>query len=80
LSQSKIDDIIQTKEDEIKFLVSDVSEKWNTYNYEFPVPLKGNEYPYTFIRKNILKIECLIQNKDIFIFNVWKIACYINSV
>jgi hypothetical protein len=42
----KIDDIVQTKDDEIKFLVSDVSEKWNTYNYRFPIPLKDNGYPY----------------------------------
>lgn len=42
----KIDDIIQTKDDEIKFLVSDISEKWNTYNYHFPIPLKDNKYPY----------------------------------
>lgn len=41
-----INDIIQTKNDEIKFLVSDISEKWNTYNYDFPVPLKDNKYPY----------------------------------
>lgn len=42
----KIDDIIQTKDDEIKFVVTDVSEKWNTYNYFFPVPLKDDRYPY----------------------------------
>lgn len=42
----KIDDIVQTKEDEIKFLVYDVSEKWNTYNYHFPVPIKDDKYPY----------------------------------
>lgn len=42
----KIDDIIQTKNDEIKFLVSDISEKWNTYNYFFPVPIKDDKYPY----------------------------------
>lgn len=42
----KIDDIIKTNEDEIKFLVSDVSEKWNTYNYNFPVPLKDDKYPF----------------------------------
>ena len=42
----KIDDIIQTREDEIKFVVTDVSEKWNTYNYEFPIPLKNDCYPY----------------------------------
>ncbi|HBI60795.1 MAG TPA: serine protease, partial [Lachnospiraceae bacterium] len=42
----KIDDIVYTKEDEIKFLVYDVSEKWNTYNYYFPVPIKNDKYPY----------------------------------
>lgn len=42
----KITDIIQTPEDEIKFLVTDVSEKWNTYNYHLPIPLKGDAYPY----------------------------------
>ena len=42
----KIDDIVHTKEDEIKFLVYDVSEKWNTYNYYFQVPIKDDKYPY----------------------------------
>lgn len=42
----RIEDIVQTQDDEIKFLVSDVSEKWNTYNYSFPVPLKDDKYPY----------------------------------
>lgn len=42
----KIDDIIQTKDDEIKFVVTDISERWNTYNYHFPVPLKDDKYPY----------------------------------
>lgn len=42
----RIDDIVHTKEDEIKFLVYDVSEKWNTYNYHFPVPIKDDKYPY----------------------------------
>ncbi|MGL5550288.1 MAG: S8 family peptidase [Culicoidibacterales bacterium] len=42
----KIDDILKTQEDEIKFLITDISEKWNTYNYNFPIPLKDNKYPY----------------------------------
>lgn len=42
----RIEDIIKTKDDEIKFIVTDVSEKWNTYNYHFPIPLKDNNYPY----------------------------------
>lgn len=42
----RIEDIIQTKDDEIKFLVTDISEKWNTYNYHFPVPLYNDYYPF----------------------------------
>lgn len=42
----KINDIVQTPEDEIKFVVSDISEKWNTYNCFFPVPMKNDKYPY----------------------------------
>ena len=42
----RIEDIIQTKDDEIKFLVTDISEKWNIYNYYFPIPLKDDAYPY----------------------------------
>lgn len=43
----KINDIIQTRDDEIKFVVTDISEKWNTYNYHFPIPLNKDErYPY----------------------------------
>lgn len=41
-----IEDIIKTKDDEIKFLVTDISEKWNTYNYSFPIPLQDDKYPY----------------------------------
>ncbi len=42
----KIKDIVQSKDDEIKFIVTDVSEKWKTYNYNFPVPLVSDKYPY----------------------------------
>ena len=42
----KIDDIIKSSDEEIKFLVTDTSEKWNTYNYSFPIPLQDDKYPY----------------------------------
>ena len=42
----KIDDIIESSDEEIKFLVTDTSEKWNTYNYSFPIPLQDDKYPY----------------------------------
>ena len=42
----KINDIVQTSDDEIKFVVTDISEKWNTYNYDFPIPMQDDKYPY----------------------------------
>lgn len=42
----RIEQIIQSQDDEIKFLVTDISEKWNTYNYDFPIPMKDDHYPY----------------------------------
>jgi len=42
----RIEDIIRTKDDEIKFVVTDISEKWNTYNYDFPIPMQDDKYPY----------------------------------
>ena len=42
----KIEEILSTPEDEIKFIVSDVSEKYNSYSYDFPVPVSDGKYPY----------------------------------
>lgn len=41
-----INKILRTEDDEIKFIVSDISEEWNTYNYNFPVPLEDDKYPF----------------------------------
>ncbi|TDW13191.1 subtilase family protein [Breznakia blatticola] len=42
----RIEDIIQSTEDEIKFVVEGVSEKYDTYKYSFPVPIYQNKHPY----------------------------------
>ena len=42
----KMDDILSTPDDEIKFIVSDVSKAYDTYNYDFPVPISNGNYPY----------------------------------
>lgn len=42
----KISDILMTPDDEIKFIVSDVSKSYDTYNYDFPVPISNENYPY----------------------------------
>jgi subtilisin family serine protease len=42
----KMDDILSTPDDEIKFIVSDISKAYDTYNYDFPVPISNKNYPY----------------------------------
>ena len=42
----KMEDILSTPDDEIKFIVSDVSKAYDTYNYDFPVPISNGNYPY----------------------------------
>ena len=42
----KITDIVNTKDDEIRFFLYDKSLKYNTYNYRIPVPKTKNTYPY----------------------------------
>ncbi|MDC4234127.1 S8 family peptidase [Pasteurella multocida] len=42
----KIDEILAIPDDEIKFIVSDISERYNSYNYNFPVPVSENKHPY----------------------------------
>ncbi|MFV8418417.1 S8 family peptidase [Mycoplasma sp. Z355B] len=55
-----INDILQTPNDEIKFLITDVSRKFNTYNYHFPIPMDKNEkYPF-----NIKAVMCYTTKCD----------------
>lgn len=42
----RIEDILSVPDDEIKFIVSDISEKYNSYNYNFPIPISEEKYPY----------------------------------
>lgn len=42
----KIEDIIKSKDDEIRFVVEGTSEKYDTYNYSFPVPLYQEKHPF----------------------------------
>lgn len=42
----RIEDVIKTADDEIKFIISGVSEKWDTYTYNLPVPVHKNKHPF----------------------------------
>ena len=42
----KIDDIVKSKDDEIKFIMSGMSEKYDTYAYNLPVPVNKGAHPF----------------------------------
>lgn len=42
----RITDILQSKDDEIKFVLSGKSELYNTYTYKLPVPSVKEKHPY----------------------------------
>jgi len=42
----RIEDVVRTPDDEIQFVLSGVSEKYETYNYNIPVPLSNDKHPF----------------------------------
>ena len=43
----RIEDILQSSSDEIKFVISGVSDQYDTYNFKLPVPIDNNDkYPF----------------------------------
>jgi hypothetical protein len=42
----RIEEIIKSKKEEIRFVLSGIAKKYNTYNYRFPIPFYHNEYPF----------------------------------
>ncbi|HHK5584162.1 TPA: S8 family peptidase [Streptococcus mutans] len=42
----KIEDVINTPDDEIKFVLSGKSLKYDTYNYNLPIPVVDEKHPY----------------------------------
>lgn len=42
----KIEDILQSKDDEIKFFINGISNTYETYNFNIPVPMEKDKYPF----------------------------------
>ena len=42
----KISDVVSSENDEIKFVVSGISEKWDTYTYNLPIPIYNEKQPF----------------------------------
>lgn len=42
----RIEEIVKCPDDQIQFVISGVSEKYNTYNYNIPIPVAKNKHPF----------------------------------
>ena len=42
----RIEDVVNTKDDEIQFIISGVSEEYDTYNYKLPIPVHQDKHPF----------------------------------
>ncbi|RYX79160.1 S8 family peptidase [bacterium] len=42
----RIEDILRSEDDEIKFMISGISEEWNTSIYNLPVPVTDGKHPF----------------------------------
>lgn len=42
----RIEDILQSQDDEIRIILTGTSEKFNTYNYNIPLPVQKDKQPY----------------------------------
>jgi hypothetical protein len=42
----RIEDILNTSDDEIKFIITGTTEDYETYNYTLPVPVVNGKHPY----------------------------------
>ncbi|HMS93244.1 MAG TPA: S8 family peptidase [Candidatus Saccharibacteria bacterium] len=41
-----IDNIVKTSDSEIRFVITGTSKKWDTYNYNLPIPVDGGYHPF----------------------------------
>ncbi|MDD3416032.1 MAG: S8 family peptidase [Lachnospiraceae bacterium] len=60
----KIDDIVHCPEDEIQFVLSGVSEKYDTYNYNIPIPISKDKHPF-IAKATLCYFPCCSRNQGV---------------
>lgn len=60
----KIDDIVKSPKDEIKFVIAGVSEKYDTYNYNLPVPIHKDKHPFV-AKATLCYYPCCERNQGV---------------
>lgn len=60
----KIDDILKTPKDEIKFVITGTSEMYDTYNYNLPVPIYKDKHPF-IAKATLCYFPCCARNQGV---------------
>jgi Subtilase family. len=60
----KIDDIVRCSDDEIQFILSGVSEKYDTYNYNIPVPISKEKHPF-IVKATLCYFPCCSRSQGV---------------
>lgn len=60
----KIDDVVRCPDDEIQFVLSGISEKYDTYNYNIPVPISKDKHPF-IAKATLCYFPCCSRNQGV---------------
>lgn len=60
----RIEDVVHCPDDEIQFVLSGVSEKYDTYNYNIPVPISNDKHPF-IAKATLCYFPCCSRNQGV---------------
>lgn len=60
----RIEDIVESPEDEIRFYLSGTSEEYKTYTYNLPVPITQNKHPFV-AKATLCYFPCCSRNQGV---------------
>ena len=74
----RIEDVLKTDEDEIKFVISEASEDWNTFAYNLPVPVENGKHPFA-AKATLCYFPCCSINQGVDYTNT-ELDCYVGRL
>ena len=78
LVPKSIRDIVECRDDEIRFVISATAEEWETYNYHLPVPVVNGKHPY-FARATLAYFPSCDRNQGVD-YTITEMDAYIGPI
>lgn len=60
----RIEEVTQSQDDEIQFILDGTSEKYDTYNFNIPVPVKNEKHPF-IAKATLCYFPCCSRNQGV---------------